>query len=215
MSLVEVPLPERVSKLPRQVDGFLREADSRIAEDLRRRPGSDHGFVASDPVAVYHAIQQVADTNLAPGNLFCEWGSGFGLAASLAAILDFDACGIEIDHSLVEAAEELAEDFEIPANFVHGSFIPPGAQQISESAYAADPGEAYWLATDSDDAYEALGLDIDDFDIVFAYPWPNEESVVAKIFDRYAAEGALLLTYGHLESMQLRRKVRQRKRRAG
>lgn len=208
MPLIDVPLDETTTPVPRSVKEFLQEADLRVSEHLQRSPSGDHGFVPSDPVAVYQALRQIATSNLATGNLFCEWGSGFGLATLLAALLDFDANGVEIDRELIDAANQLAEDFEIPACFVHGSFIPPGAEEIGEESYANDAGEAYWLATEVDDAYDVLGLDVDDFDLIFAYPWPNEESVVAKIFERHAADGALLLTYGNLESMQLRRKVR-------
>ena len=35
-----------------------------------------------------------------------------------------------------------------------------------------------------------LGLDPDDFDIVFAYPWPGEEQIIFDLFASHAATGA-------------------------
>ena len=54
---------------------------------------------------------------------------------------------------------------------------------------------------------EALASVSDDFDLVFAYPWPGDDSLLAELFNRYAAQEALLLTYDQFNSIQLRRKV--------
>ncbi len=53
-------------------------------------------------------------------------------------------------------------------------------------------GEFAWLTTDAPSAYDDLGLDVDEFDVIFAYPWPGEEDVVIDPFDRYAATDASL-----------------------
>ena len=42
---------------------------------------------------------------------------------------------------------------------------------------------------------------------MFAYPWPGEDDLIANLFERYAAEEALLLTYDQFDSIYLRRKV--------
>ncbi len=91
--------------------------------------------------------------------------------------------------------------------FVHGSFVPPGAEAYAEETYADNNTECFWLSTDADDAYEQLGLDPDEFDVVFAYPWPSEECLIEILFEKYAAEEALLLTYNQFNSVRLRRKV--------
>jgi hypothetical protein len=64
------------------------------------------------------------------------------------------------------------------------------------------------LRPDSDTTYEDLGLDVDDFDLIFAFPWPNDEELTEQLFDRFAANGALLLTYHQPEAIRLRRKLR-------
>ena len=51
----------------------------------------------------------------------------------------------------------------------------------------------------------------DDFDVIFAYPWPGEEDVIMQLFDRYAAVGALLLTYHGIEELRIRRKAHSRR----
>jgi protein-L-isoaspartate O-methyltransferase len=145
--------------------------------------------------------------------LFCEWGSGFGVVAALAAMLEFDVCGIEIEGELLDASRQLAEDFDLPVDLVHGSFIPEGAQAFTEQAYSNSSSDWAWIVTDADDAYDELGLEPDDFDVIFAYPWPGEESVLSGLFERVAAEGALLLTYNQFDSVRLRRKVSRRRRR--
>jgi hypothetical protein len=94
--------------------------------------------------------------------------------------------------------------------FVHGSYVPSGAEAYVEETYADNNAESFWLVTDADDAYDELGLDPDDFDVVFAYPWPGEECLIASLFEKYAAEGALLLIYDKSNCARLRRKVGKR-----
>jgi hypothetical protein len=160
------------------------------------------GFVPSDFARVYSALRNLATGDLTGGNLFCEWGSGFGVVACLAAMLDFDACGIEIDGELVQAAHQLAADFDLPVEFVRGSFIP------KRSEVDLDTGEGFaWLVTARDDVEDELGLAPDDFDVIFAYPWPDEEQVIEAVFEQHARAGAVLLTYHEGEDLRLRRKV--------
>jgi hypothetical protein len=121
-------------------------------------------------------------------------------------MLEFDACGIEVEELLVEQARRLADDFELPAEFIHGSFVPRGAE---ERVYSR--GNYSWLTTESDYAYDELGLEPDDMDVIFAYPWPDEEGVVGDLFERYGGPGAALATYHGGADFRLRRKVARRK----
>src|SRR5207245_474340 len=109
------------------------EADRRIEQF--QTAGRVPGFVASDFERAYRVLRDLAAADLAPGKLFCEWGSGFGVVACLAAMLEFDACGIEIDGALVGEAQQLADDFDLPVQFVRGSFIPNGADTDDEYAW--------------------------------------------------------------------------------
>jgi hypothetical protein len=199
MPLVDLDLSIENCEIPDDVRAFLREAERRIEQF--QRDSRVPGFVASDFEQVYRVLRTVAAADLTVGKLFCEWGSGFGVVACLAALLDFDACGIEIDLELVEAGRQLAGDFDLPVEFVCGSFIPRGA-----NVSLGHDTEFAWLTTEADSAYDELGLATDDFSVVFAYPWPDEEQTIDQLFDRYAALGALLITYHGGSDFQLRQK---------
>ena len=207
MPLLDIDISINGSVLPDDVVAFLREADLRISQFVRNSPIRVTSFVPSDFVTVYHSLRAITEGNLAPGTSLCEWGSGFGVVASLAAMLEFKACGIEIERSLFDASRSLADDFGLPVEFVHGSFVPSGAEADVEEAYADTSAEYFWLVTDADNAYDELGLCPHDFDVVFAYPWPGEECLIEGLFEKYAAEEALLLTYTQYNSVRLQRKV--------
>lgn len=207
MPLAEVELSIDESQVPSEVVDFLREADARISVFFGNSAVRAGSFFPSDFLSVYHALRAICSANLAAGNSFCEWGSGFGVVASLAAMLEFDACGIEYEGCLVDASRRLAHDFDVPVEFVCGSFIPPGGEIYTDEACATAAGDFFWLVTESDDAYEELGRDPDDLDVVFAYPWPDEERVIEDLFDNYAAVGSLLLMHHEYQTVRLKRKV--------
>ncbi len=207
MPLVDVEISIDGSVLSDDIVAFLREADLRVSQFIRNSPIRVTGFVPSDFVTVYHALRAITEANLAPGTSLCEWGSGFGVVASLAPMLEFKVCGIEIERGLVDASRRLADDFGLPVEFIHGSFVPSGAEADAEEAYADNSSEFFWLITDADDAYDELGLDPEDFDVVFAYPWTGEECLITSLFEKYAAEEALLLMYNQYNSVRMLRKV--------
>ena len=202
---MELNLTTERTELPGDVRSFLDEADRRI-----ERFQIEHhvpAFVPSDFVLTYAVLRALAAANVGGGNLFCEWGSGFGVVTCLAAMLDFDACGIEIDGDLVDSAERLAADFDLPAQFVRGSFIPKG------SDVRLEPGDGFsWLTTHGDEIQNEMELGPDDFNVIFAYPWPDEEQVIADLFERHGGAGAILVTYHSDGHMRFRRRPRHKKR---
>jgi hypothetical protein len=203
MPLEPVPLALDGRRVPADVRRFLRVAERRIERFRRDRHVAR--FVPSDFVSAYAALRTVEETDLVPGRALCEWGSGFAVVACLAAMLGFDASGIEIDADLVEEAQQLADDFEVPVGLVCGSFFPEG-----EEAVIVDGAHA-WLASGAS-GYEELGLGPEDFDVIYAYPWPDEQRVVADLFECHAREGALLLTNHGGGDFLLRRKTARRPR---
>lgn len=214
MPLVEITLPPHACVMPEAVEALLLEAETRIDEYVRNHRGGGGGFVPSQFATVYRALRAIVEGNLAPGNVFCEWGSGFGVVACLAAMLEFDAYGIEIEPELVEASRNLADCFDLPVTFVHGSLIPRGNEEGAGAAGVANSSAYFWLVTDPDDAYDELGLDSNDLDLVFAYPWPGEECLFEHLFEQHGANGALLLTYNEFDSVRLQRNVSSRLRSA-
>jgi hypothetical protein len=198
MPLVDLHLP-RTAAIPPQASTFLREAEHRVERFRQERVMP--AFVPSDFTAVYTALRALEESDLAPGRYFCEWGSGFGVAACLAAMLGFDACGIEAEEELVDCARRLADDFGLPVQFACGSFLPAGK--------VAD-GEFAWLVTGAPCGHRELGLDPEDFDVIYAYPWPDEERLTADLFARVARPGAVLASYHGEGEVRLRKKTGRR-----
>lgn len=187
--------------LSRDASTFLQDADERITDFARRQRPRIENFVACDFRLVDSALGWITDRDLACGERFCEWGSGFGVVAMLAALRGWDACGIEVEPVLVDHAQSLADDHDIEVAFAVGSFIPEGGEDLLE--FVEDISH---IDTDCPSGYDEIDVDIADFDLFFAFPWPGEHAYWEAVFDRYAASGALLLTYHGIESLRLQRK---------
>lgn len=204
MRLVDVEFEPGDVIMPDDVRHFIAAGRQRIDQMDDHQRASMPAFVPSDFDQVYNALAEIRDTRIATGRRLVEWGSGAGIVTCLAAMVGFDAVGIEIEPLLVEIAESLARRFDIAAQFACGSFVPQGAEPLADLS-----GEVTWLRTDADDAYAELELEPDDFDVVFAYPWPGEEELIFDLFMQCAAVGTLLLTYHSQEGIRLQRKVRR------
>jgi hypothetical protein len=50
-----------------------------------------------------------------------------------------------------------------------------------------------------------MGLGLEEFDRVFAYPWPDEEALIEGLFEGHGRAGAMLLTYHADGALRLRR----------
>jgi hypothetical protein len=204
MPLVELPLPPDPGPPPPATARFLAAADALTDEVMDQVRAA--AFVPSDYRGADRLVRGLMDAGTLRGDQFCEWGSGLGVITGLAALAGFAAVGIEIEPLLVAAARDLADRFDVPAEFVCGSFVPPGG----ESRVLAD-GNYSWFTTGSDHAYDELGLDVTDFDLVFAYPWPDEEGVTANLFERYAGVGAVLAFWGAETGFRLWRRTAKRR----
>jgi hypothetical protein len=202
--LADVEFVRREVGIPAQVAALLADAERHIdaLDDTTRV--EIPAFVPSDFALVHGALAEIRAANLATGRRFIEWGSGIGVVACLASCVGFDAVGIEIEPKLVAIANEIADAHGIAVQFACGSFIPDGVVPRVDWI----DGVA-WLTTTGDDGHLELELDPDDFDVVFAYPWPGEEQVIFDLFADTAAVGALLLTYHGIEGVKLQRKVRR------
>lgn len=192
--------------LPPPIAAWLAAAQQRI-DAFFADPAhvSGMGFIPSDYELVYGALAGFARREV--GRLrFCEWGSGFGVVVGLAVLLGMEAYGIEIDGVLCAAARTLLAQRGLAAEIAHGSFVP---EDYEPSARLADLDTRTVLG--QPDAYDQLSRDLDEFDVVFAYPWPGEEELYLDIFRRYADQGAVLITHSRVEGMRAWRKVAARR----
>jgi hypothetical protein len=190
--------------LPRQVTQFLSDAAGRIDEFIEEHINNPAaGFVPSDYEMVYRGLSWLRMHPAGSELSFCEWGSGIGVIACLASMLGFESVGIEIDPRLTVAAQQLARDHRIAVQLVQGSYVPEGFHPDEDF----DASHVMTLENGVS-AYEDLGLDPNDFGVIFAYPWPGEDDVVTSLFDRFAARGALLMTFHGQDGLMLRRKSR-------
>ena len=160
----------------------------------RVREGRFHGFVPSDYALAYEELEPLHER----ADSFLELGSGAGVVTILADLLGFDAYGIEIEPWLVDAARELADMHDSGATFATGSFVPAGF-----SACAELTDSQFHVTADGVEGYTELGFDLDDFDLVYAFPWPGEEELFEAMVRECARPGAMLLTYGATEGFRL------------
>ncbi len=203
MSLENIQLDLIDGVIPPEAKRLIADGQSRVEEFLRCHGDEGYAsFVPSDFSRVYTALLELCQRDLATGDMFCEWGSGMGIVAMLASMFDFDAFGIEIEPALVEEAERLADDHEMVVSFACGSYV-----QASDEAMVDALDEANIMTHGGGDGYEVLGFDPDDFDVIYAFPWPGEQKLIERLFDSVASVGALLMTYNGIEDVIVYRKV--------
>lgn len=143
-----------------------------------------HPFIAAD----YDVVRDALLAYRQPGLRFLEWGSASGVITILADIMGFDAYGIELDGALVTMARELARKLNSGATFTAGSFLPTGYRWRGRNG-AEDMGNT----GTGPSGYLQLGRALDDFDVVFGYPWSGEAPMMQDLMRQYGRRGALLL----------------------
>ncbi len=154
-----------------------------------------HAFIPADQREAHAALQLERERC----HSFLELGSGLGVITLLADRLGFDAFGIEIEPELHRAACDLNEEVGGAATFALGSFVPPDFRD-EVSLLDAE----FHTPTEGADGYVELGMDLADFDLIYAYPWPGQEEWIEELVRRGAAPGARLLTYSVSEGFEVR-----------
>ncbi len=203
MALVEIVVEPSTGPLPVKVARFIAEANARIDRfHATRSKRPLHGFVPSDFEQAWRTLDAIVRAKLPSGKNFCEWGCGFAAVAGLARLCGFEAAGIEIERDLIAEARQLTADFALDVALAHGSFVPPDAGEL-----AACNEEFSWIIEGGPDGHAVLRRDPDDFDVVFAYPWPGEEEVIDRLFEKFAASDALLVTFHGKDGLRVLRKV--------
>jgi hypothetical protein len=148
-----------------------------------------HPFVPAD----YDSVLQTLVALRAPGLRFLEWGSATGVIAIMADLLGYEAYGIELDPNLVRTARELAERHGSGARFAAGSFLPTGYRW---KPGVGDGDSRLGTIGEGDSGYLQLHHPLDDFDLVYGFPWDGEEPMMRDLMRRYGARGARLLLNG-------------------
>jgi hypothetical protein len=155
-----------------------------------------HPFVPAD----YEVARDLLSSLRVPGRRFLEWGSATGIIAIMADMMGFESYGIEIDASLVATACEVASRHRSAARFVVGSFLPAGYRFRGR-----DGDRRTGTIADGPSGYVELGRALEDFDVVFGYPWGGEEAVMLDVMKRYGRSDAQLLLYDSDNSVRLYR----------
>lgn len=145
-----------------------------------------HSFIASE----YEVVQEALVAHRAPGLTFLELGSASGVITIMADLLGYQASGIELDLSLTATSREMAARFGSSARFVNGSFFPSGY-----TFHGADGEVRTGTMGAGTSGYLELGRALDDFDVVFGYPWGGEEPVLLDLMKRYGNPESLLLMH--------------------
>jgi hypothetical protein len=203
VALHQIAVPETIRELPfsQRSSQLIDTANDRIEAFMLADQRVIENFVTCDFHLVDQALSWINQNHMLTGDRFCEWGSGFGVVAMLAALRNMESVGIEIESVLVEQSAALATELDVAADFFCGSFVPRDADELSDLA-----SEIRHVDTEPGDVYQEIELDILDFDLFFAFPWPGEHTFFEAVFQSCAADGALLLTYRGREGMHLVRK---------
>ncbi|MEM6691170.1 MAG: class I SAM-dependent methyltransferase [Planctomycetota bacterium] len=219
--LVPLELPRRLDEHSLDPECLVwieqqRHRVQRIEDDW---PSSQHEsadeapleqFVCADAELIGKAITWIGESRMAMGTRFLEWGCGIGTITGVAALLGWDAIGIEGHPGLAKEAIDRLRT--VGGEAILGNFLPEDVEEeeLQEHLDADDwyaTGLAPSLGHDLLSAYEGLGLSIEDFALVYSYPWPGESPIHQKVFEQYASPGALHLEFRGPNEVQLWRKT--------
>lgn len=153
-----------------------------------------HPFVAAN----YERVVETLVALWRPGLRFLEWGSATGVITIAADLIGYEAYGIELDADLVVTARELAGRFDSRAAFAAASFLPTG--------YAFRPRDGdgrTGTIGKGESGYPMLGHPLEDFDVVYGFPWPGEEPMMHDLMRCYGGRGARLVLHGGEEGIRV------------
>ena len=204
MTLQTIEIPDSIREMPlsQRTGRLIDDANDRIEAFMLEDQSVIEDFVPCDFHLLDQSLDWIERNQLMAGNRFCELGSGFGVATMLAANRGMESVGIEIEPVLVQRSRDFANELVVAARFFCGSFLPRDAASLLERFPDFEN-----IETDEGDVYREIGLAMNDFDLIFAYPWPRDWAFFEALFDAYAASGALLLTYRGRIGMSLVRKM--------
>ncbi|MDF1660108.1 MAG: hypothetical protein P1U58_21015 [Verrucomicrobiales bacterium] len=197
MALEEIILPANGTAPPQEISAFIKEANRRADEFYDAGLGLRYPkYIQSDPSLFHSAIVFLQEEGLLQGNVFCEWGCGFGIAAGIAALAGMRTYGIEIEEELVTRATKLMEDLDLPVEILNISYLPDGFEE-SEGHGGKDliSPDITTPRGGSVGTPQYDGLDPEEVDLFYVYPWPDQEEMMMDLFEAVATPGAILLMY--------------------
>jgi hypothetical protein len=199
---IELSLPTPPYSAPEAVAQWTAESDRRIDEFFHsERNRKLPKYLPSDPELLHAVLQSITEDDLPLGRVFCEWGSGFGVGTGIAALLGYEAWGIELEDELVGIAEKLADDMGVDANFLATSYLPEGYESaegvggeiLIRDAVFSHPDDTAGRVGEI--GYEGMDRELSEVDVFYVYPWPYQQEFMHQLFDALAVEGAILITY--------------------
>ncbi len=202
--LIPINIPSEVDQrvIPQSWIDKLEGVRLRIQtfQDCWNRPQIEQ-FVAADFFHLFQAIGWIRETQSLIGNRFLEWGCGFAVVTSIASALEFESVGIEAEADLVREGQQTLQDWNVSADLIGGNFLPRGAESLAHASNLPSLGHRVACA------YDHLGLELDDFSLIYSYPWPGEDRFHQAVFQKYASPGAMLLCFCGPNDLRLWRKV--------
>ncbi len=195
--LVEISLESLNGQLPTGVGRLISAANRRIDAFFEEGLGPRYRhYVPGDPELVYHALKSLLETEPFAGKVFCEWGSGFGLAAGIAHLLGWESYGIEIEPELVDRSRQMIFDLGLKVTILETSYLPDGFEETEgiggKDLLLPNGGlKRGWEGLQCD--YD--GLAAEEVDLFFVYPWPDQEQMIMDLFRAVASEESVLLMY--------------------
>jgi len=216
--LEKIEFPSRLDErpLPEAVRGMIHDLHSRIEafQDRWDVPQIEQ-FVAADYELVFQTLAWIRQSQMLIGNRFLEWGCGFAAVTVMADALGWSAIGIESETTLIEHGRQTVRDWlepmrnclreniateptrgGPPPELIMGNFLPSGAESLADDPTL--PSLGHPVAS----AYEELGLDLDDFAVVYSYPWPGEDEFHEAVFAEFAAPGSILVQFAGPNDMR-------------
>ena len=168
--------------------------------DTTVRERAFHPFIAAD----YDVVRAALESLPVKRGRFLEWGSASGVITVMADMVGFEAYGIELDASLVKTAREFATRHQSQARFAAGSYLPTGYRWRAAGKGGRDTDKT----GDGPSGYLQLGLALDDFDVVFGYPWGGEAAMMQDLMQQYGNPDAILLLNDTNEGVKAYRRGR-------
>lgn len=155
--------------------------------DIDVRQDNFHPFVPGEYEKALQILLDARGDHLK----FLEWGSATGVITIMADLVGFDAAGIELDGDLVVTARQLAAKYGSNARFVEGSFLPAGYEFSGR-----DGDKRTGTIGHGRSGYLELGQPLEDFDVVYGYPWDGEAAVMRDVMKRFGRADARLILFG-------------------